>query len=181
MNDLSPTRKRLLAALFIVIAVAFVATTIAVYNRAFTSSDTVTMVTDDMAYSLPVDADVKARGVLVGRVSGVEPDGEQVRVNMEFDPDFMGQLPGNISGRLLPKTLFGERYVDLGFPDAPAGALEPGATIQQDTRGNAVELGRVLDGLLPVLEAAAKAGKPLLIVAEDIEGEEFDGEADGNA
>lgn len=153
MNDLSPTRKRLLAALFIVIAVAFVATTIAVYNRAFTSSDTVTMVTDDMAYSLPVDADVKARGVLVGRVSGVEPDGEQVRVNMEFDPDFMGQLPGNISGRLLPKTLFGERYVDLGFPDAPAGALEPGATIQQDTRGNAVELGRVLDGLLPVLEA----------------------------
>ena len=153
MNDLSPTRTRLLAALFLVIAVAFVATTIAVFNRAFTSSDSVTMFTDDMAYSLPNDADVKARGVLVGRVAGLEPDGDRVQVNMEFDPAFMDQLPANISGRLLPKTLFGERYVDLALPDEPSGTLEPGATIEQDTRGNAVELGRVLDGLLPVLEA----------------------------
>ena len=153
MNDLSTSAKRLLSALFIVIVLAFVGTTIAIYNRAFTSSDSVTMYTDDMAFALPNDADVKARGVLVGRVSGVEPDGEKVRVNMEFDPAFMGQLPANITGRLLPKTLFGERYVDLGFPERPAGPLEPGATIEQDTRGNAVELGRVLDGLLPVLEA----------------------------
>lgn len=153
MNELSPTRTRLLAALFIVIVVAFVGTTIAIYNRAFTSSDSVAMITDDMAYSLPVDADVKARGVLVGRVAGVEPEGERVRVNMEFDPDFMDQLPANVSGRLLPKTLFGERYVDLGFPEQPAGTIEPGGTIEQDTRGNATELGRVLDGLLPVLEA----------------------------
>ena len=153
MNELSPFRTRLLAALFIVIVLAFVGTTIAIYNRAFTSSDSVTMLTDDMAYSLPNDADVKARGVLVGRVAGVEPDGDRVRVNMEFDPAFMDQLPANISGRLLPKTLFGERYVDLGFPEQPEGTIEPGSTIEQDTRGNATELGRVLDGLLPVLEA----------------------------
>ncbi|UVE96230.1 MCE family protein [Dietzia sp. B32] len=153
MNELSPFKTRLLAALFIVIVVAFVGTTIAIYNRAFTSSDSVAMITDDMAYSLPVDADVKARGVLVGRVAGLEPDGERVRVNLEFDPDLIDQLPANVSGRLLPKTLFGERYVDLGFPDQPAGTLEAGSTIEQDTRGNATELGRVLDGLLPVLEA----------------------------
>lgn len=153
MNDLSPFRTRLLAALFIVIVVAFVGTTIAIYNRAFTSSDNVSMIADDMAYSLPVDADVKARGVLVGRVAGVEPGDDGVRVNMEFDPAFMDQLPANVSGRMLPKTLFGERYVDLGFPEEPAGSLEPGDVIEQDTRGNATELGRVLDGLLPVLEA----------------------------
>ncbi|KAA0919045.1 MCE family protein [Dietzia sp. ANT_WB102] len=153
MNQLSPARTRLLAALFIVLAVAFVGTTIAIYNRSFTSSDSVAMITDDMAYSLPNDADVKARGVLVGRVAGVQPDGDRVRVDMEFDPAFMDQLPANISGRLLPKTLFGERYVDLGFPEQPVGTIEPGSTIEQDTRGNAIELGRVLDGLLPVLEA----------------------------
>jgi virulence factor Mce-like protein len=89
----------------------------------------------------------------VGRVSGVEPDGDRVQVNMEFDPALIEQLPANVRGRLLPKTLFGERFVDLGFPDQPVGTLEPGATIEQDTRGNAIELGRVLDGLLPVLEA----------------------------
>ena len=153
MNELSALSKRLLAALFIVIVLAFVGTTIAIYNRAFTASDTVTLNTDQLAYALPNDADVKARGVLVGRVSGVEPDGDRVRVNMEFDPAYMDQLPANVSGRLLPKTLFGERFVDLGFPDQPVGTLEPGASIQQDTRGNAIELGRVLDGLLPVLEA----------------------------
>ena len=153
MNELSTTKKRLLSALFIAIVVAFVGTTVAIYNRAFTASDTVTMYTDDMAFALPNDADVKARGVLVGRVSGVEPEGDRVQVNMEFDPAFMDQLPSNISGRLLPKTLFGERYVDLGFPEQPVGTMEPGATIEQDTRGNAIELGRVLDGLLPVLEA----------------------------
>lgn len=153
MNELSTTAKRLLAALFLVIVLAFVGTTIAIYNRAFTASDSVTMIADDMAYALPNDADVKARGVLVGRVSGVEPEGDKVRVNMEFDPAFIDQLPANVNGRMLPKTLFGERYVDLGFPDQPVGTIEPGATIEQDTRGNAVELGRVLDGLLPVLEA----------------------------
>lgn len=153
MTELSKTAKRLLAVLFLVIVVAFVGTTIAIYNRAFTASDSVTMLTDDMAFALPKNADVKARGVLVGRVSGVEPEGDMVRVNLEFDPAFTGQLPANVSGRMLPKTLFGERYVSIGFPEQPQGTLQPGMTIEQDTRGNAIELGRVLDGLLPLLKA----------------------------
>lgn len=153
MNELSNTAKRLLAVLFLVIVLAFVGTTIAIYNRAFTSSDSVTLLTDDMAFALPNDADIKARGVLVGRVAGVAPEGDQIRVDLEFDPAFADQIPANVTGRLLPKTLFGERYVDLGFPENPQGSLEPGTTIQQDTRGNAIELGQVLDGLLPVLEA----------------------------
>lgn len=153
MNEMSSARKRLLAALFIVIVMAFVGVTIAIYNRSFTKSDSITMYTDDMAFALPNDADVKARGVLVGRVAGVSPEGDMVRVDMEFKPEYMDQLPANISGRMLPKTLFGERYVSLAFPDQPVGTIEPGGTIEQDTRGNAVELGRVLDGLLPVLEA----------------------------
>ncbi len=152
MNEMSTTRKRLLAALFIVIVLAFVGITVSVYNRAFTSSDTVTMYTDDMAFALPNDADVKARGVLVGRVAGVRPEGDRVRVDMEFNPAYMEQLPANISGRLLPKTLFGERYVSLAFPEQPVGTVQAGGTIEQDTRGNATELGQVLDGLLPVLE-----------------------------
>lgn len=153
MTDSSPTLKRIMAALFLVIVVAFVATTIAVYSRVFTSSDSVDLITDDMAFSLPNDADVKVRGVFVGRVAAVEPQGDQVLVRMEMDPDFTEQLPANVTGRLLPKTLFGERYVELAFPDDPAGVLAPGDVVYQDTRGNAVELGAVLDGLLPVLEA----------------------------
>ena len=159
MTEMSSTRKRLLAALFVVIVLAFVGVTVAIYNRAFTKSDTITMFTDDMAFSLPNDADVKARGVLVGRVAEVQPEGDKVRVDMEFKPEFMDQLPANTSGRLLPKTLFGERYVSLAFPDTPVGTLEAGGTIEQDTRGNALELGRVLDGLLPLLDVLLDAAE----------------------
>lgn len=153
MTENSATFKRLMAVLFLVIVVGFVATTIAIYNRAFSSSDSVELVTDEMAFSLPNDADVKVRGVFVGRVADVQPQGDQVLVKLEMFPEFTDQLPGNMVGRLLPKTLFGERYVDLAFPENPAGTMGPGDVIQQDTRGNAVELGQVLDGLLPVLEA----------------------------
>ena len=48
MNELSVLSKRLLAALFIIIVLAFVGTTIAIYNRAFTDSDSVTLYTDDI-------------------------------------------------------------------------------------------------------------------------------------
>lgn len=157
MTGSSTTVKRLMAVLFLVVVVAFVGTTIAIYNRAFTASDSVDLVADDMAFSLPKDADVKVRGVFVGRVAAVEPQGDQVLVQMEMDPDYTGQLPANIAGRLLPKTLFGERYVDLAFPDDPAGELAAGDVVYQDQRGNAVELGEVLDGLLPVLEAVPPA------------------------
>lgn len=153
MTETSTTFKRIMAVLFLVIAVAFVATTIAIYNRAFTSSDSVDLVTDEMAFSLPNDADVKVRGVFVGRVAEVEPHGDQVLVKLEMFPEFTDQLPANMVGRLLPKTLFGERYVDLAFPENPVGTLAAGDVMQQDTRGNAIELGEVLDGLLPVLEA----------------------------
>ena len=92
MTEMSSTRKRLLAALFVVIVLAFVGVTVAIYNRAFTKSDTITMFTDDMAFSLPNDADVKARGVLVGRVAEVQPEGDKVRVDMEFTPEFMEEF-----------------------------------------------------------------------------------------
>ncbi len=153
MTDSSPTFRRLMAALFLAIVVAFVATAIAIYNRAFTASDRVDLITDELAFALPKDADVKVRGVFVGRVADVEPQGDQVLVQMEMDPEFMEQLPANVAGRLLPKTLFGERYVELAFPTDPTGSLAPGDVVYQDARGNAVELGAVLDGLLPVLEA----------------------------
>lgn len=153
MTETPKSVKRLLAVLFLVIAVAFVGTTIAIYNKVFSSSDTVELITDEMAFSLPNDADVKLRGVFVGTVDSVEPQGDEVLVRLAMNPELTDQIPANVVGRLLPKTLFGERYVGLAYPDDPRGELAAGDVIQQDTRGNALELGEVLDGLLPVLEA----------------------------
>ncbi len=73
---------------------------------------------------------------------------------MAIDPDKADLIPSNTTARLLPKTLFGERYVDLVIPADPSpNPIEAGGTIYQDKSGNAVELGKMLDGLLPLLQA----------------------------
>jgi virulence factor Mce-like protein len=58
-----------------------------------------------------------------------------------------------VSARLLPKTLFGERFVSLVLPEAPAQErLADGDVIGEDRSENAIELQRVIDDLLPLLQ-----------------------------
>ena len=65
----------------------------------------------------------------------------------------MSQIPANVTARLLPKTLFGERYVELTAPaSASATPLRPGAVIGQDRSSSAIELEKVLDDTLPLLQ-----------------------------
>ena len=64
----------------------------------------------------------------------------------------MGLIPSNVSARLLPKTLFGEKYVDLVLPTEPAARpIRENDVIPQDRTTVAIELERVLADLLPLL------------------------------
>jgi virulence factor Mce-like protein len=73
---------------------------------------------------------------------------------MLIDRDKVDMIPANVSARLLPKTLFGEKYVSLVLPDGPRAApLAAGDVIPLDRSEAARELERVLDGLLPLLTA----------------------------
>lgn len=157
MTEMSNLTKRLLAVLFVLLVVAFVAVSLLAYSKQFTKVHRVDLYTDDVGYALPEDADVKVNGVMVGQVRTIEAAGDRVKVTLALEPDKADQLPANVTARLLPKTLFGERYVDLTMPDAPRGSLSDADAITQDPRGNATELGRVLDGLLPVLQAVPPA------------------------
>ncbi|MFD0856913.1 MCE family protein, partial [Actinomadura adrarensis] len=71
-----------------------------------------------------------------------------------LDPDRAKLIPNNVQARLLPKTLFGEKYVDLQIPAqaGPAG-LREGQVIRQDMSQQAVEIDRVLNNLLPLLRS----------------------------
>lgn len=157
MTTLSATARRLLALLFVLIVAGFVAGSIALYTKAFTPVTRVTLRTDNVGYALPADADVKTRGVLVGRVASIEPDpsGEGVAVHLDLNPDLVRDFPANTTARLLPKTLFGERFVELKLPSSVEanGTLGDGDVIEQDSAGNSVELDQILDDLLPVLQA----------------------------
>ena len=59
-------------------------------------------------------ADVKVRGLIVGEVAAITTDGDGADARAGARTRTRSTLiPRNVTARLLPKTLFGERYVSL--------------------------------------------------------------------
>ncbi|MEV5839949.1 MCE family protein [Nocardia sp. NPDC052112] len=147
-------RVRLLGIAFFVICALFLATTVAAYNKVFVETVKVELITDSVGNALTRNADVKVRGVNVGEVRSSRSEGGKVTLDLAIDPGKAQQIPVNATARLLPKTLFGERYVDLVIPDEPSKQhLTEGVTLHQDISGNAIEISKLLDDVLPLLQA----------------------------
>lgn len=146
-------RRRLQGVAFLVVLAALLGLSVAIYNKAFADVATVTLKTDTVGNQLQEASDVKVRGVIVGEVRDVKADLDGATITLAINPRYLPEIPDNVSARLLPKTLFGERYVEL-VPRGPGGAvLKAGAVIDQDRSSSAVELERVLDEALPLLQA----------------------------
>lgn len=147
-------KRRLQGLLFVAVLLALVALSVGEYSGAFDRGVPVTLQVDRVGNQLAEKADVKVRGLDVGKVTSVTTDGEQATVEMSIDPDKVDLISANVSAQLIPKTLFGERYVSLVPPDGPKGPpLAAGDVIPMDRSASARELERVLDGLLPLLTA----------------------------
>jgi phospholipid/cholesterol/gamma-HCH transport system substrate-binding protein len=146
--------RRLLGLAFVVLLLAATSMSVLSYRKAFTPVTWVTLRTDHTGLQLNEGAEVKLRGVVVGEVRQISADGQRATLRLALDPGQVSQIPGNVTARLLPKTLFGERYVALQAPaGAPAGPLRDGAVIGQDRTSSAIELERVLDDVMPLLQA----------------------------
>ncbi len=146
-------RYQMYGLIFLIIAGMFVVLSIAFYRKTFTPVVPVTLETDHVGNQLRTGADVKRRGLIVGEVLNIRPEGDHAVLDLAMDPDQIGKIPGNVTARLLPKTLFGERYVALQTPRVPSGQLRENTVIGQDRTSSAVEIEQVLDNLMPVLEA----------------------------
>lgn len=147
-----PRRLRGLA--FVVVILAAMSLSVLAYRKAFTPATWVTLHASRAGLQLSAGADVKVRGAIVGDVREITADGSGAALRLALDPAAAGGIPANVVARLLPKTLFGERYVDLVPPPNPAGTpIRSGAVITQDRSESAVELERVLDNALPLLQA----------------------------
>ncbi|GAY10221.1 MCE family protein [Pseudonocardia sp. N23] len=148
------TRRVLQGVAFVVALVLLAGLAVAEYAGAFRAGVPVTLQVDKAGTQLATRADVKVRGMVVGRVEDISTAGGVVTVSMSLDPDKIGAVPAGVSARLLPKTLFGEKYVSLVPPPASTGRhLQAGDVIPEDRSQAARELERVLDGLLPLLRA----------------------------
>ncbi len=145
---------RVYGLVFLVVLTLLVGLTIAIYNKAFVASVPVSLQTDRIGNQLQPASDVKLRGLIVGTVRSVETRGDGATVHLALDPAAVPLIPRNVEARLLPKTLFGEKYVDLVVQAQPAPQpIARGDVIPQDRSQVAIELERVLDDVLPVLRA----------------------------
>jgi phospholipid/cholesterol/gamma-HCH transport system substrate-binding protein len=139
---------------YLIVIGAFLAGVVLVYDKAFTHKTAITLTTTSMGNALQKGSDVKYHGVPVGEVSAIAPAPDGAKLTLDLDPSVVKKLPATTTALLLPKTLFGERYVDLVVPTgSPAGGLSAGATIAQDSSDEAVQLQDVFDRLLPMLQA----------------------------
>ncbi|EHK87240.1 MCE family protein [Saccharomonospora azurea] len=164
---------RLTGVVFCLVLVLLVDLSVRIYDKEFTTSVSVTLQTDRVGNQLRQYSDVKARGVLVGEVRSITavPDGAEIE--LALDPDTVSRLPKDVTALLVPKTLFGERYVQLSIPDdSTAAPLADGDVIDQDRSENAVELERAFDELLPVLQSVQphKLSSTLSAVATALDG-----------
>ncbi|QKT08345.1 MCE family protein [Gordonia sp. X0973] len=149
-------RRRLYGLAFFAVIALFIGGSILKFQGHFSSTKDITLQTDSAGNSLSEHADVKARGMMVGTVKAVtpSPDGK-VDVVLALDPDKLHLLPRDTTARILPKTLFGERFVALEVPREPTSAvtLAGGDTIHTSEQGNAKEVQDFFDRLLPLLKA----------------------------
>jgi phospholipid/cholesterol/gamma-HCH transport system substrate-binding protein len=169
----SAVRNRLLGLLFIVLLIGSLWLSVAIYQKAFTSTIPVQLRADRVGNQLKINADVKVRGVIVGTVRDITVNGDGVDVGLAIDPDKIRQLPRNVTARLLPKTLFGQRYVSLILPDVPdPTALDEGDVIDQDAGGRSIEVEKALRDLMPVLQAVQphKLASTLGAISQALEG-----------
>src|SRR4051812_4225880 len=158
-------RVRLAGLVFLAVLAGLLSLSIAAYRQVFTKVTLVTLDTDHTGAQLQPRSDVKLRGILVGTVrtistynvpaaAGQQPE-TRARVTMALEPAKAKLIPVGASALLLPKTLFGERYVALQVPTGLAGdrarPVRSGDTISAGR--DAIEVERVLDDLYPVLLA----------------------------
>ncbi len=147
-----------LGVVFLVLLMLGVYLTYAIFSKKFTAYDEVTLQASKIGLQLPERADIKVRGVIVGEVLDVDADPEGAVLTLGLFKGEIEKVPSDVTGSIIPKTLFGEKYVSLEIPEgsvADDAALEPGTTITRTEVS--IEVEKVLSDLYPLLRAVQPA------------------------
>ncbi|MEU7278589.1 MCE family protein [Streptomyces sp. NPDC045431] len=152
-------KLRLYGVVFLAVLALLLSLCVAVYQQVFTPVVRITLEADTLGNQLEPRADVKLRGLLVGEVRDVRADGEKATLDIALKPEHTARIPANVHARLLPKTLFGEKYVDLvAPPGTPAGRpIRAGDVITQDRTKVGIEVQQLMNDLLPLLRTVKPA------------------------
>lgn len=159
-HDSPREHRRLLVAgvAFLTVIALLVALSIAIYNKTFQDSTTVTIKADRAGLQLAKFGDVRLHGALVGQVRGIDQDGKDAVITVALDPEEAEAIPDNVSVEILPTTLFGQKFISLVAPNEPSATpIADGAVIPASRVDTNVELSRILSDLFPLLRAVRPA------------------------
>jgi phospholipid/cholesterol/gamma-HCH transport system substrate-binding protein len=152
---------KVLGVAFIGVLVFLLWLTYAFYAKVFTKTVNVELKTSHIGLQLNEHADVKLRGIIVGEVRGVSTDGDEATVDLALKPDQVNEISAAVSARILPKTLFGEKYVALVPPTGTEATgdrhIKAGDVISRDKTAVGIEIEKVLNDALPLLQAVDPA------------------------
>ena len=159
-------RYQLYGVAMLAVVAAFVAVCLAYFNQAFTPVSKVTLHIPRAGLQLLEGSDVKVRGLIVGSVKSITSDGDGATITLHLQPNQAKQLPDNVSARLIPKTIFGEKYVDLLIPESPSDRkLSDGDVIPEDRTTPTLEINQALNDLLPLLRTVKPAQLNMTLTA----------------
>jgi phospholipid/cholesterol/gamma-HCH transport system substrate-binding protein len=158
----------ILIAAIVISAVLCVAT----FNRSFTPKVRVTLTSDRSGLVMDPGGKVKLRGVEVGTVGSIKGGKDTVRLNLEIDPDQIRYIPANVEAQIEATTAFGNKYVDLIYPENPSRQrLSPGQVLH--SRNVSIEVNTVLENLVNLLHQIdpAKLNAILTTFADGLRGQ----------
>jgi phospholipid/cholesterol/gamma-HCH transport system substrate-binding protein len=151
-----PVGRKALGAAFLCLLVLSGYLTYAVFTQKFVDIVPVTLRTGPIGLQMEPLADVKVRGVIVGEVRDMHVAKHGAVLDLALDPAEIDTIPANVSALILPKTLFGEKYVSLQVPENPSSdSLSAGDVIERSNL--AIEVEKVLSDLYPLLTAVRPA------------------------
>lgn len=168
-----PTALKVLGIGFIALMIFFVWLTYAFFNKTFVSAEMVTLETSNSGQSLSVNGDVKLRGMIVGSIRSIDPVAGGVEMQLAMKPELIDRVPAGVTAEIVPKTLFGEKYINL-IPPPGTGpdseSLKAGDVI---TRAEVpIEVEDLLNDFYPLLQAVEPAdlSYTLTAMAQALEG-----------
>jgi virulence factor Mce-like protein len=139
--------------LFIVLIAGLSVVGVAYGFGAFSSSKVVTATLPEAGPALGPGAEVEYRGVLVGSVGSVHRSLSDAVLDLRIDPSQLSKIPSGVTVRLVPRSVFGDLYVDLVPPAIVTGPLQASAKLVADTSTPTVELDQALDAGYRLLTA----------------------------
>jgi phospholipid/cholesterol/gamma-HCH transport system substrate-binding protein len=151
-------RLLMLGVVFLIAIGLLIALSIAIYNKAFQTVDTVTIRASRAGLQLERYGDVRVHGVLVGQVRKVDQKGTKAVITVAVSPASAKNIPENVGVQILPTTLFGQKYISFTDPKNPSSKhLSDGDVIPASRVSTNVELSKLLADLFPLLRAVRPA------------------------